>query len=54
LWIKRPGESDGECGGETTYLFTPRQARNLIVNAPWVPAETRRAAATAPLPTESS
>jgi endoglucanase len=32
LWIKRPGESDGECGGETTYLFAPRQARNLIVN----------------------
>jgi len=54
LWIKRPGESDGECGGETTYLFTPRQARNLIVNAPWVAAETRQAAATAPLPAESS
>ncbi|MFB4275437.1 glycoside hydrolase family 6 protein [Nonomuraea sp. MTCD27] len=33
LWIKRPGESDGVCGGETTYLFSPRQARLLIDNA---------------------
>ena len=30
LWIKAPGESDGECGGEQTYLFSPTQARNLI------------------------
>jgi endoglucanase len=47
LWIKRPGESDGECGGETTYFFAPRQARNLIVNAGWVPSDVRRAAARA-------
>ncbi|MFI6481686.1 glycoside hydrolase family 6 protein [Nonomuraea sp. NPDC050663] len=33
LWIKRPGESDGICGGEKTYLFSPRQARLLIDNA---------------------
>lgn len=32
LWIKPPGESDGRCGGETTYLFSPGQARNLIAN----------------------
>jgi endoglucanase len=44
LWIKRPGESDGRCGGETTYLFTPRQARNLIANTSWVDAVTRQAA----------
>ncbi|GAA1873589.1 glycoside hydrolase family 6 protein [Asanoa iriomotensis] len=44
LWIKRPGESDGPCGGETTYFFAPRQARNLIVNAAWVDAPTRAAA----------
>jgi endoglucanase len=50
LWIKRPGESDGFCGGETTYLFTPRQARSLIVNASWVAAKTRRAAAAAASP----
>jgi endoglucanase len=54
LWIKRPGESDGQCGGETTDLFSPRQARNLIVNATWVPPEVRAAAATAPLPTKPS
>ncbi|MEV0715283.1 glycoside hydrolase family 6 protein [Asanoa sp. NPDC050611] len=41
LWIKRPGESDGRCGGETTYFFAPRQARNLIANATWVDAATR-------------
>ena len=23
LWIKRPGESDGKCGGEATYFFSP-------------------------------
>ena len=45
LWIKRPGESDGICGGETTYLFAPRQARILIANAAWVPGHLRRAAA---------
>jgi hypothetical protein len=31
LWIKLPGESDGICGGETTYLFSSRQARRLTV-----------------------
>jgi endoglucanase len=44
LWIKRPGESDGKCGGETTYFFAPRQARNLITNATW----PRRTSAPAP------
>jgi endoglucanase len=50
LWVKRPGESDGECGGETTYLFAPRQARNLVTNTAWVDPAIRRAAATAALP----
>lgn len=50
LWIKRPGESDGKCGGETTYLFTPRQARNLIANASRVDADRRREPAAAPIP----
>ena len=53
LWIKRPGESDGECGGETTYLFAPRQARNLIVNAGWVSPAIRQEAAAAPTPDPS-
>jgi endoglucanase len=47
LWIKLPGESDGICGGETTYLFSPTQARRLTVNSPFVPAEIRRLAAAA-------
>ena len=47
LWIKRPGESDGICGGETTYLFSPAQARRLTVNSPFVPAERRQLAAAA-------
>jgi endoglucanase len=34
LWIKRPGESDGLCGGEDTYGFSPRQAKRLIEAAP--------------------
>ncbi|GLZ28252.1 glucanase [Lentzea sp. NBRC 105346] len=46
LWIKPPGESDGICGGEDTYLFSPRQARNLIMRSPHVPPEEREAAAT--------
>jgi endoglucanase len=46
LWIKLPGESDGICGGETTYLFSPTQARRLTVNSPFVPAAARRLAAT--------
>ena len=44
LWIKLPGESDGICGGETTYLFSPVQARRLTVNSPFVPAAGRRLA----------
>ena len=44
LWIKLPGESDGICGGETTYLFSSTQARRLIVNSPFVPPEARRLA----------
>jgi endoglucanase len=50
LWIKLPGESDGLCGGETTYLFSPTQARRLTVNSPFVPAEDRRLAAAADVP----
>jgi endoglucanase len=45
LWIKLPGESDGICGGETTYLFSSRQARRLTVNSPFVAAEDRQLAA---------
>lgn len=41
LWIKRPGESDGLCGGEKTYGFSPTQAGNLIVHAGWVPRTLR-------------
>lgn len=33
LWIKRPGESDGTCGGEEGFDFSAVQARNLIDNA---------------------
>jgi endoglucanase len=33
LWIKPPGESDGVCGGEKDYLFSPAQARTLISKA---------------------
>jgi endoglucanase len=51
LWIKRPGESDGVCGGETTYLFSPRQARTLIAHSPNLPARARRAAVDASVPT---
>jgi endoglucanase len=47
LWIKLPGESDGICGGETSYLFSPTQARRLTVNSPFVPAAGRRFAAAA-------
>lgn len=34
LWVKRPGESDGPCHGETTYGFSPRQARELLSHGP--------------------
>jgi endoglucanase len=50
LWVKLPGESDGICGGETTYLFSPTQARRLTANSPLVPAEARRLAAAADVP----
>jgi len=50
LWIKLPGESDGICGGETTYLFSPRQARRLTGNSPFVPAEDRHLAVAADVP----
>jgi endoglucanase len=50
LWIKLPGESDGICGGDTTYLFSPSQARRLTVNSPFVPAAGRRLAAAANVP----
>ncbi len=50
LWIKAPGESDGRCGGETTYEFSPTQARTLITKSPYVPASYRRMAAAAPVP----
>jgi endoglucanase len=49
LWIKRPGESDGICRGERTYLFSPTQARRLIANSPHVPGSYRRLAAAAPV-----
>ena len=47
LWIKLPGESDGICGGETSYLFSPTQAQRLILNSPTVPAADRQPAAAA-------
>jgi endoglucanase len=50
LWVKLPGESDGICGGETSYLFSPTQARRLTVNSPFVPAAARRLAAAADVP----
>ncbi|MBV1854334.1 glycoside hydrolase family 6 protein [Catellatospora tritici] len=33
LWIKRPGESDGPCRGESGFDFSPAQARTLIDRA---------------------
>jgi len=50
LWIKRPGESDGQCGGERSYFFSPRQAAALIARSPAVPDAQRRAAAAAEAP----
>lgn len=44
LWIKPPGESDGICGGEHTYLFSPTQARRLIAESPRVPPSYRQLA----------
>lgn len=54
LWIKLPGESDGnaavfpdqDCHGETAPpgSFSPRQARELILNDPTQPDRARRSA----------
>ncbi len=54
LWVKRPGESDGLCGGEKSYFFSPRQARALIARSPAVPAAARSAAAAAEAPPAAS
>jgi len=54
LWIKRPGESDGKCGGEVSYFFSPRQARELIVNSPDVAPAVRRSADAADAPPAST
>lgn len=32
LWIKPPGESDGSCGGEAGFHFSPELARGLVRN----------------------
>jgi len=50
LWIKRPGESDGKCGGETSYFFSARQAQLLIENSPHVTPAARQQAAAATAP----
>lgn len=44
LWIKRPGESDGPCRGETGFDFSPTQARNLILGTLRLPSEIRQVA----------
>ena len=59
LWIKVPGESDGnaavfpqqDCHGETAAPgeFSPRQARELILNDPTQPEQVLRTARTAPV-----
>jgi endoglucanase len=54
LWIKRPGESDGKCGGEVSYFFSARQARELIVNSPTVAPAARRVARSADAPPAST
>jgi endoglucanase len=50
LWIKPPGESDGMCGGETGYTFSPKQASRLIANSHWVPPAYRGLAPSGPVP----
>jgi hypothetical protein len=40
-----PPGSDGICGGETDYLFSPTQAQRLTVGSPFVAAEDRQLAA---------
>jgi len=47
LWIKRPGESDGPCRGETGFDFSPVQARNLILGTLRLPSPLREAARSA-------
>jgi endoglucanase len=55
LWIKPPGESDGICGGEKTYLFSPTQAWRLIANSTMVPpTDGQHAAAAAGVLTDRS
>jgi endoglucanase len=49
LWIKGPGESDGYCGTDYSFDFSPRLARDLIANSPIVTEADRRHAATAQL-----
>jgi endoglucanase len=49
LWIKGPGESDGYCGTDHTYDFSPRLASELIANSAMVPEADRRQAARAQL-----
>jgi len=48
LWIKNPGESDGQgprCGGERAYagLFSAVQARDLLLHTSWLPSAARAA-----------
>lgn len=48
LWIKNPGESDGNgprCGNETAFagLFSARQARGLLLNASWLASADKTA-----------
>ncbi|SCF44695.1 endoglucanase [Micromonospora purpureochromogenes] len=52
LWIKSPGESDGPCdrGEPAAGVFSPAQARDLIVAAPWLPPAARQAAVEARAP----
>jgi endoglucanase len=48
LWIKPPGESDGICGGERGYAFSPNQASRLIANSPWCRPHTGASRAAVP------
>jgi len=47
LWIKRPGESDGPCRGETGFDFSPVQARNLVLGTLRLPSSVREVARSA-------
>jgi endoglucanase len=57
-WLKPPGESDGICGGETTYLFSATQAQRLTINGPLREGESASrptpAARPQPLPARTS